>query len=145
MNVNKMAKRDAREQARARMFYGEGAGTRRKLINAQVEQRLEDVPGYRDAFFDALAKQDMACHAMSAKRERQLKDTQNVIERNVRGITTGNKRALSPALGVAFSVWVVAQQTGADKHVKTFAKAKTKKVQDELKIWRAKRKLKKAF
>ena len=41
-STNRVAKRDARESAKAKMFYGEGAGTRRKLIKAKVESRSKD-------------------------------------------------------------------------------------------------------
>lgn len=40
------AKKDAKEFARAKMFYGEGAGNRRKLIKATVSERSKD-PGYK--------------------------------------------------------------------------------------------------
>ena len=36
------AKKDAKEFARAKMFYGEGAGNRRKLIKATVSERSKD-------------------------------------------------------------------------------------------------------
>ena len=60
------AKKDAKEYARARMFYGEGAGTRRKLINNTVKQRSKD-PIYKKAFDDALAKENMAKKRQSGK------------------------------------------------------------------------------
>lgn len=36
-STKRVAKRDAKEYARAQMYYGEGAGNRRKLIKATVE------------------------------------------------------------------------------------------------------------
>ena len=67
------AQKDARETARAKMYYGEGAGTRRKLIKATVEQRSNS-PVYRKAYEQELAKQDMAKHAKKAKTERKAKN-----------------------------------------------------------------------
>ena len=48
--TDKEAKKDAAEFARAKMFYGEGAGTRRKLIKAKVESRSSRDPAYKKAF-----------------------------------------------------------------------------------------------
>lgn len=48
--TKRMAKKDAKEYAQAKMYYGEGAGTRRKLIKNTVEQRKKDRPGYEKEF-----------------------------------------------------------------------------------------------
>ena len=40
--LQKEASKDAKEFARAKMFYGEGAGNRRKLIKATVNQKSKD-------------------------------------------------------------------------------------------------------
>ena len=58
------------------MYYGEGAGNRRKRINSTVEQRSKD-PVYKKAFEDAFSKQDMAKHAKKAKSERMRKNVIN--------------------------------------------------------------------
>lgn len=55
------------------MYYGEGAGNRRKLIRATVKERSKD-SRYKAEFDKALAKQDMAKHASAAKRERKTTD-----------------------------------------------------------------------
>lgn len=73
------AKKDAKEFARAKMFYGEGAGTRRKLIRNVVNERSKD-PNYKRAFDEALSKQDMAKHVQKAKAERARKDTTNQVK-----------------------------------------------------------------
>ena len=46
---DKLAKKDAKEYARAKMFYGEGAGNRRKLIKNTVAQRTRDNKHYGEA------------------------------------------------------------------------------------------------
>lgn len=69
----KRAQKDAKEYARAKMFYGEGAGTRRKLIKNTVKERSKD-PNYKKAFDEALANQDMAKHVKKAQHERTRKD-----------------------------------------------------------------------
>lgn len=74
-STNRMAKKDAKEFATAKMFYGEGAGTRRKLIKATVEQRSKNDPSYKKAFDQHLANQDMAARASAATKQRGRKDT----------------------------------------------------------------------
>lgn len=69
-HVDKHAQRDAKEFARAKAFYGEGAGTRRKLIKATVEGKAKNLPGYKQAFDHHLAKQDTSKHAEKAVSER---------------------------------------------------------------------------
>lgn len=53
--TKKRARKDAKEYARAQMFYGEGAGNRRKLIKATVKQRSKD-PVYKAEFEKYLAE-----------------------------------------------------------------------------------------
>lgn len=74
---DKLAKKDAKEYARAKMFYGESAGTRRKLIKNTVAQRRKENAHYGKAFDDYLSKQNMAKHVGAAKRERKAKDAAN--------------------------------------------------------------------
>lgn len=75
------AKKDAKEYARAKMFYGEGSGNRRKLIKNIVAERSKD-PTYKQAFEESLAKQDMAKHAQKAKSERHRKDASEQVKKN---------------------------------------------------------------
>lgn len=68
--VDKHAQKDAKEFARAKAFFGEGAGTRRKLIKATVEGKSKRLPGYQKAFDHHLSKQDTSKHASKAVSER---------------------------------------------------------------------------
>ena len=68
--TNREARKDAQEFARAKMFYGEGAGTRRKLIKAKVEGKSKKDPNYKKAFDQHLSNQDMSKHAEKARGER---------------------------------------------------------------------------
>jgi hypothetical protein len=72
--VDRHAQRDAKEFARAKAFYGEGAGTRRKLIKATVEGKSKRLPGYQKAFDHHLSKQDSSKHASKAVSERSSID-----------------------------------------------------------------------
>lgn len=73
-SVDRQARKDAEETARAKLFYGDGAGTRRKLIKAQVEGRSKNNSAYAKAFADHLSKQDKSKHADKAISERKRKD-----------------------------------------------------------------------
>jgi hypothetical protein len=73
--IDRMARKDAEEAARAKAFYGEGAGTRRKLIKQTVEGKTKRIPGYKQAFDHHLDNQDTSKHASKAVSERKRKDT----------------------------------------------------------------------
>jgi hypothetical protein len=72
--TNREAKKDAKEHARAKMFYGEGAGNRRKLIKATVEAKSKRDPAYKKAFDHHIQNQDMSTHASKARTERKRTD-----------------------------------------------------------------------
>jgi hypothetical protein len=72
--VSRDAGRDAKEFARAKLFYGEGAGNRRKLIKAKVEDKSKRIPGYKESFDHHLKNQDLSKHSDKAVKERKTKD-----------------------------------------------------------------------
>lgn len=122
--VRRQAKKDAKEFARAKMFYGEGAGTRRKLIKAKVNERSKD-PNYKKEFEKALSEQDMAKHATKAKTERKLKDAKNSAVKTGRGIVnivTGHPERLGASLAAAYGTYYVGHKTGVDRVVARVAK-----------------------
>ena len=73
--VSKDAKKDAEEFARAKAFYGEGAGNRRKAIKTTVESKMKKDDFYSIEFEYHLSQQDMEKHMRAAKSERNAKDT----------------------------------------------------------------------
>lgn len=90
--TNRSARRHAQEFARAKQFFGEGAGTRRKLIKSIVESKSKQDPAFKKAFDFHLARQDLGSHAEAAKKERRRKDirkstkqTAGAVARNVTG------------------------------------------------------------
>ena len=122
--VRRRAKKDAKEFARAKMYYGEGAGTRRKLIKATVEERSKD-PDYKKAFDYYSSKQDMSKHASGAKRERKVRDTASAAGRAGKGVINvalGHPERLGAGMAVAYGLYQVAHMTGADKVVADAAK-----------------------
>ncbi|GHV43716.1 hypothetical protein FACS189490_13960 [Clostridia bacterium] len=89
-NTNKLASKDAKRYADAKMFYGKTAGTRRKLLNAELNKKKKDIPGYQDAFDKAIKDVDYAQSAKKAVRERKAKDVAyraRVTTKQVIGVT----------------------------------------------------------
>ena len=71
--TRKHARKDAQETARSKMYYGEGAGVRRRNINAVVRQRSKD-PTYKKSFDEEYAKQDMGKARRDAEHQRKRTD-----------------------------------------------------------------------
>jgi hypothetical protein len=115
--TNREARKDAAESARAKMFYGEGAGTRRKLIKAQVEAKSKKDPTYKAAFDHHMQRQDLGRHAEKARGERRRKDTRatvrktgNAVNRAINGPFAGSAAIAMVAAGAAY-----ARNTGMDQ------------------------------
>jgi hypothetical protein len=115
MSIQSKAKRDAREYARALMFYGDGAGTRRKLIQATVDARSHKSPTYARVFRAELANQDMAAHASKARFERGRKDAAEAIGRNVKALVSGRYEKANTTLLIVIVGGYLAHHTGLDK------------------------------
>lgn len=118
------AKKDAKEYARAKMFYGKGAGTRRKLIKAKVNERSKDA-AYKAEFEKHLAKQNMATHASKAKMERHVKDAANTTAKTARGLLHLSRNDIAKVSAGAVAIYSVAHFTGADKKAASYIKQKT--------------------
>ena len=110
--TRKQAKKDAHETALAKMYYGEGAGVRRRNINAVVRQRSKD-PTYKKAFDEEYAKQDMGKARSTAERQRKHTDRTEPVKTGIsrgvkKGIRAGGKAvglAVTTAAGVAASYY----------------------------------------
>lgn len=123
----KQAKKDAKEFARAKMFYGEGAGNRRKLIRATVDERSKnDV--YKHYYDQFSQQQDMAEHAKKAKSERHRKDVSKQASKTARGIYhLTMKDGAKVAAGVAAG-YAILHATGADKAAVDWLKTAVKNI-----------------
>lgn len=125
-STNREAKKDAQEFARAKMFYGQGAGTRRKLIKATVDAKSKKDPTYKAAFKHHLAQQDMSKHASKARGERKRKDVTSGTAKTARGVhrsLTGGFGTVSATSALIAGGVVYAHKTGIDKTI--FNSAKT--------------------
>lgn len=124
--TRRKAKKDAKETARAKMYYGEGAGNRRKLIKAKVANRRKDLKGYSEEYDRALAKQDPNRHLNAARRERRTANAKKAAGKNARGIyrlaTGQGTRNVAFSAAVLFAAgsgaYKVAKATGYDRKVK---------------------------
>lgn len=84
-STNRAAKRDAKEFTRAKMYYGEGAGNRRKLIKAKVNQRSKD-PSYKKAFDHHVANTDWEKRGKEARSKRGRADAVKGAGKAARGV-----------------------------------------------------------
>lgn len=132
-SIMKEARRDAKEAAAAQMSYGQGAGTRRKLIQSAVEYKADHIPGYASAFDEAFQKQDITKHIKSAKRSRATKDVGAVTSKNVKALARGDRNGMSAPVVVAVLAVAVAHQTGYDKKIIEYGRRKSQDVRGWLK------------
>ena len=93
-STNRAAKKDAKEFTRAKMYYGEGAGNRRKLIKAKVNQRSKD-PSYKKAFDHHVANTDWEKRGKEARSKRARANVAKGTGKAARGaknVALGNYR-----------------------------------------------------
>lgn len=117
-STNREARKDAQEFVRAKVFYGQGAGTRRKLIKATVEGKSKKDPNYKKAFDFHVDKQDTSKHASKARSERKRKDAVNSTRKTARGVThilRGNPQYASAAAALVVGGALAARRAGVDK------------------------------
>lgn len=129
--ISREAAKDAAEYAAAQMSYGEGAGTRRKLIESAVQYKADRSLAYHEAFQDALASQDITKHIKNAKRSRKVKDVGAVTSKNIKAVARGDRNGMSTPVIIAIVVAAVAHQTGYDKKAWEYSKRKTA----EARVW----------
>lgn len=114
--VRRKAKKDAKEYTKAKSFYGEGAGTRRKLIKQKVEYNSKNIPGYKEAFDHYVKNTDMSKRANQAVRERKVKDAKNSAGKAVRGvgnILAGRMQFVGGSMLIGYTALRIGQKYGA--------------------------------
>ena len=99
--LQKDAKKDAEDMARAKAYYGEGAGNRRKQIRNRISERMKD--------------------QKAANRERKVQDAKNSAARVGQGLKNILLGVGSTSL-TAIAIYNVAKLTGADKKIAEFGK-----------------------
>lgn len=101
--VRREARRDAKESARAKMYYGEGAGVRRRNINAIVKQKSKD-PTYKAEYEKAYAKQDLSKARRSAQRQRTVTDKTKGFRQGAGRVGRAITREATAAVGFAAAI-----------------------------------------
>ena len=129
--TSREAKKDAEEFTRAKLFFGEGAGTRRKLIKAKVESKAKKDPSYKKAFDHHVEDTDLGKRASQARGERKRKDVVASTKKTARGVhhtLNGNSRYASAASAMLVGGAMYAHKTGVDKVVLDHAKTLLKNI-----------------
>ena len=73
-HIRNQARKDAEKYAEAQMNYGKGAGNRRKIIKAQVEERMKD-DIYAEAFNQHLAQINSEQVAQKVEKKKNVEKT----------------------------------------------------------------------
>lgn len=130
------AKKDAIEFTKAKMYYGEGAGTRRKLIKATVESKTKANPSYKKAFDYHVERTDMSKRADQARSKRKVEDVKSGTAKTFRGIShylRGNTQYASAAAATIAASAMYMHRTGMDQKIFNTGKAAFNTVFDEAK------------
>ena len=128
--VRRAAKKDAKESARSKMYYGEGAGTRRKLIKAKVESRSKHDPNYKKAYEYYMQKQDLGKHASKAVSERHRKDAANTAKRYTKAV---KNRIFGVGAAGTIAAGVAAYQAYKNPEIRKLAKRSFKTTTSKIK------------
>jgi hypothetical protein len=115
--TDREAKKDAKELARAKMYYGEGAGTRRKLIRESTEAKKKKDSSYAKALDQHLSKEtsNLDKHASKARSERKRTDRKDSAKKSagyLARMTTGEMgtKAAFTAVAVAGATYLSTPQ-----------------------------------
>lgn len=136
-STNRAAKKDAKEFTRAKMYYGEGAGNRRKLIKAKVTERSKD-PSYKKAFDHHVANTNWEKRSKEARSKRVRANAAKRAGKTARGaknVALGNYRNVGVgilATAVAFKGVQALGVIPSNSVIKDRAHAAGKKVYDKV-------------
>lgn len=118
--TNRMASKDAKEHIRAKMYYGEGAGVRRRQIKAVVTERSKD-DSYKKAFDAHVNGQDLAKASAKAHSKRKRTDVVNGTKKTARGVNhiiNGNPQYASAAAALLVGGAMYIHKSGIDKTIR---------------------------
>lgn len=138
-NIEKEAARDAERWAAAEMAYGEGAGVRRRHLEAEIGSKVENFSGYHEAFQKVYDSLDMDKFAKAAIKERKALDRAAKASRNFRALRTGNIARLSNGVYIVAGAIYLAHVTGYDKKIEAKAKELYRKARVQIKYMQIKR------
>ena len=119
--LQKDAANDAKEYARAKAYYGEGAGIRRKQIKNKISERMKDAD-YKKEFERLLSGQDMSKHQKAANRERKVQDAKNTTVKTARGVKNFLMGNAVPMTAAAIAIGAALKYTGAGAKIASLGK-----------------------
>lgn len=134
--LQKDASNDAKEFARAKAYYGEGAGIRRKQIKNKISERMKDAD-YKAEFERLLKEQDMSAHQKAANRERKVQDVKDTTVRTARGVKNFLMGNAVPMTMSAIAIGAALKYTGAGAKIATWGKSSLSSAMSWLKRSRA--------
>lgn len=143
--TNREARKDAKEYTQAKMFFGEGAGTRRKLINNTVKAKSAKDPKYKEAFDKHVSDTDMAKRASQARSTRKRTDTVNTGKKTAKGVVNtvrGNGQYATVAAWTLGTGGMIAWKAGGDKIVKKHGPKLVSAIKNEANLQKTKRMMK---
>ena len=123
--INREAKRDAKEYVRAKAYYGEGAGIRRRHINATVNQKSQN-QAYKDAFDYQVSKQNQSKAVSAAIVKRHATDASKKTKR----IAKKASKLLAPVAVGAASLYYYRNKNKVDEYVMNLGVKAAKTVGD---------------
>jgi N-acetyl-gamma-glutamylphosphate reductase len=116
--IDREAQKDAKEYIQAKLYYGQGAGTRRKLIKAKIEGKSAKNADYAKAVEFHKNNQDIEKQLGKVKGQRARATARATTAKTSRGIINtirGNPQAAGASVAAAASVAILIHKTGLDK------------------------------
>lgn len=81
--IRRQASRDAKRYSEAQMNYGKGAGTRRKLLKAEIDEKMKDYH-YEVEFHKALSRINQGDILKKVETKKGIQKTYNGAKKAVR-------------------------------------------------------------
>lgn len=134
--TDRIARNDAKEHTMAKMYYGEGAGNRRKLIKAKVEERSKNA-NYKKAFDNHVGNTNMAKRADQAHGQRSRKNVSNKTVKTGKQIShviRGNRQYASLTAMAIVGLGAAAYHNGGKQYLMKNKYKVTKKVNQVSKV-----------
>jgi hypothetical protein len=133
--TDREARKDAKELARAKMYYGEGAGTRRKLIRESTEAKRKRDSAYSKALDNHLSRETSSLdkHASKARSERKRRDRTDSAKKSagyLARMTTGEMGTKAAFTAVAVMGATYLNTPQGRRQLNTKMKQASKKVND---------------
>lgn len=116
-SLDRQAQKDAKEHVQAKLYYGQGAGTRRKLIKAKIEGNSKRSSDYAKAIQFHIDNQDVSKQLGKVKGQRARATARTTTAKTSRGIINtvrGNPQAAGASVAAAAGVVVLIHKSGLD-------------------------------